>query len=62
MVVLKKKAEQGLYWEYDRNFNNKKFEDEFNKKFRKDLKNIILKMDIDKNPLLKIWKIPLQIF
>ena len=26
--------EQGVYyWEYDRNFNNKKFEDEFNKKF-----------------------------
>ena len=40
----RKKAEQGVYyWEYDRNFNNKKFENEFNKKFRKDLKNIILK-------------------
>ena len=40
----RKNAEQGVYyWEYDRNFNNKKFEDEFNKKFRKDLKNIILK-------------------
>ena len=32
MVVLEK-AEQGVYyWEYDRSFNNKKFEDEFNKK------------------------------
>ena len=36
----RKKVEQGVYyWEYDKIFSNKKFEDEFNKKFKKDLKN-----------------------